>query len=303
MLAGAIGLMAAFSVSPSAAQEPWPFTSFEAHRYDSLINMDRNVGPPCCVPHIVGNPGEVLVHISAAVDVPWSEDLDRVTVRAPDLTLTLPGGEPMTQIGYFERIGLFEVGTKNATVSRPRGWPDDDADLFLEQVWSVPEDATAATLTFGEFFSVEIDIPQETSTPITPGDTATFAITSMTVMDGFDTVDEVLDQSLSGTVHADNGQIIQVNFEITPQMMTGVGRENFWFVTRHFHLVGPDRLRTTPLGQLDDGERLTDDIQHTISGANTVGNTYSYTYYFLGGGQPGTYTLYFLSDPVAQGTL
>ena len=59
---------------PSASaqtEEPWAFASFEAFRYESLINLHSSVGPACCVPNVVSNPGEVLIHISAAIDVPW----------------------------------------------------------------------------------------------------------------------------------------------------------------------------------------------------------------------------------------
>lgn len=286
------------------AQEPWPFVSFEVHRYESLINTDEDVGLPCCFPHVVGNPGEALIHLSAVVDVPWSEELDRVSVSARDLTLTVPGEEePRTQIGSYDAVGLFEAGTSSVSASRPRDWPEEDEHLKMETVWSLPADATTATLTFGEFFTTEVTIPQSPSEPLTPGDTADFAITAITPLDGLETLHTFSGQPLAGTVDPAAGQLLQVDFLVTPLMDTSLGRRpGFVLYTRYMQLVGPNGLPAVPVGQfLGDG--LTTDTSNSISGNAFVGASFDYSFLYLTDGTPGTYTLYFMSDPVAEGTL
>ncbi len=291
------------------AQEPWPFVSLEIMRYDSLINTEEDVGLPCCFPHVVSNPDQVLLHISAEIDVPWSEDMDRVSVSYTDLTLTIDGlEEPITMIGFLERYGVFETGTRSLSASRPRDWPDheaeDDEHVFMEHIWSVPADATTATLTFGELYAVEIDIPQDASQPLMPGDTADFEVTGITPVDGIVTAHSYYRQPVAGTVNPSAGQMVRVDFNITPLMYNSIGSsyEGFSFYTNSIQLVGPNGLPTIPVGQeLGEGV-LTRSTSNSISG-DIVGDPFDKSFYFLTDGTPGTYTLYYFSDAVGEGTL
>ena len=292
-------------VPPAAqAQESGPFVSFQAYRYDSLINTDEDVGLPCCFPHVVGTPGEMLIHLSAVIDVPWSEELDRISVSARDLTLAVPGEEePRTQVGHYDRVGIFEAGTSSVSASRPRDFPESDEHALMETVWSLPEGTTSATLTFGEFFSIDIDIPQEVSEPLTPGGTADFVVTGITPVEDLGSSHTYSGQPLAGHIDLQAGQIVRVDFDVTPRMNTALrGRPGFLLYTRYMQLVGPDGLPTVRVGQyLGDG--MTTDTSNSISGDSFIGATFDYSFYFLTDGTPGTYTLYFFSDPVGEGTL
>ena len=303
-IATAIALGGTLVSVPAQGQEAWPFISFEVFRYDSLVNTDEDMGLPCCLPHVVGNPGQVLIHVSAVIDVPWSEELERVSVSARELTLTLPGEEPATSIGHYDRVGIFEAGTTSISASRPRDWPESDEHLKMETVWSLPTDATTATLTLGEFFAVEIDVPQEVSEPLTPADTADFVITGMSAVEGpLATSSSFSGQVLTGTVETGAGQFVRVDFDVIPQMNTSLSRrDGFLLYTRYMQLVGPTGLPALPVGQyLGDG--ITRDTSNSISGNSFIGSSFDYSFYYLTDGTPGTYTLYFLSDPVGEGTL
>lgn len=304
-LAAAAAAGAACALPPAAlAQDAWSFVSFEAFLYDSLIDTEKDVGVPCCAPHVVAVPGHALLHISAVIDIPWTEELSRVSVSARDLTLTVPGlEEPLHPFGHYEYRGIFEADTYSLSASRPNDWPDADEHLLMEQVFAVPEDATAATLTFGEFHSVEIDIPQEASDPLTPGDTAEVAITAITPVDGIEVDTDNYGQGIHGTVVPGAGQILRVDFTITPLMENWLNnRSGFTFRTGHIQLVGPNGLPARPLGQ-HLNTALTSDTTNSISGDAFLNKPYDKAFFFLTDGAPGTYTLYFLSDPVAEGTL
>lgn len=304
LVAAAICIGASVTPLAAQAQEPWPFISFDAFRYDSLINTDEDSGLPCCLPHVVGNPGEVLIHLSATIDVPWSDELDRVQVWGRDQTLTLPGGEPISPIGHYDRIGVFTTDSTSISASRPRDWPESDAHLRMEAIWSVPADATIATLTLGEFFALEIDIPQDISAPVTPADTADFVITEMSAIEGpLETEDSFSGQKVAGTIAPGPGQFVRVDFDVTPLMNTSLSdREGFLLYTRYMQLVGPTGLPALPVGQYL-GDSLTRDTSNSISGDSFIGSSFDYSFYYLTDGTPGTYTLYFLSDPVGEGTL
>lgn len=304
LIAAAIGVGASVTPLAAQAQDPWPFVSFDAFRYDSLINTDEDSGLPCCLPQVVGNPGEVLIHLSATIDVPWSDDLDRVQVRARDQTLTLPGQEPVPPIGHYDRVGIFETGNTSISASRPRDWPESDSHLRMEAIWSLPADATSATLTLGELFALEIDIPQDVSPPMTPADTADFVITGMSAVDDpLETEDSISGQTLAGTIEPAAGRFVRVDFDVTPLMNTSLSdREGFLLYTRYMQLVGPTGLPARPVGQYL-GDSLTRDTSNSISGNNFIGSSFDYSFYYLTDGTPGTYTLYFLSDPVGEGTL
>jgi hypothetical protein len=299
-----IGLTCGLTPAVAQAQEEWSFVSFEAFRYDTLIDNRKEVGPPCCVPQVVAVPGHALLHLSAVIDVPWSDELTRVSISSRDLTLTVPGvEEPLHPFGHYENRGIFEANTFSLSAYRPNDWPDADQDMLMEQVWAVPEDATTATLTFGEFWSTEIEIPQETSEPLTPADTASFEIEAMTPVDVIEVGTDNYGQDIFGTLAPNAGQIVQVDFTITPLMETTLNNSHgMWLRTRHLQLVGPNGLPTLPLGQILSAS-LTNDTVNSFSGDAFLNKPYDRTFYFLTDGAPGTYTLYFLSDAVAEGTL
>lgn len=285
-----------------SAQEAWPFLSLEVHRYDSLINTNKDVGLACCAPHVIQVPGYVLIHVSAVVDVPWTEELDRVSASSSKLTMTVPGGEPVGPIGSYARRGLFETSPGGANASRPRDWPETDKDvnLPLEHVWLLPADATTATLAVDEYFTATIDIPQETSEPIGPADTASFAILGISRVDRLEMAHSFNQQKVQGTVAPAAGTILQVDFAVTPLMDTNVGGDpNFLLYTRYLQLVGPSGLAQVPLGQfLVDG--LVTDTTNSFSGDGFIGAAFEKSFYYLSDGAPGTYTLYFHNDPVAE---
>ena len=303
LLASAAALACTMAL-PAQAQDSWPFVSLDVLRYDSLINTNEDVGIACCVPHVIQTEGYALIHISAVVDVPWSEDLDRVSAFSSKLTMTVPGGEPVGPIGSYDRRGLFETSSGGVSAQRPRDWPDteEDVNLEMEHVWLLPADATTATLTVDEYFTAEIEIPQTASEPISPADTAEFVITGLTRLDHLEMQHSLNRQSVAGTVTPATGQIVKVDFDMTPLLNTAIGgRPGFLLYTRYMQLVGPSGLPAMPLGQfLGDG--LETDTSNSFTG-DFVGATYDVSFYYLTDGAPGTYTLYFFSDPVAVATL
>ena len=302
----ALVLAAGAALAPAAAfaqDAGWSFVSLQVSRYDSLVNTSEDTGLACCAPHVVApGPDQALVHISAAIDVPWSEELDRVSAFASKITLTVPGGEPASPIGNYERRGLFEIEPGGVNASRPRDWPqtEEDVDLLMEHVWLLPAGATTATLAIDELFTAEIDIPQEAGVPITPSATAGFAVTGHELMDSLAMVHRVNRQDIPGAVTPAAGRILRIDFDITPLMHNNIGgNAGFLLYTHYIQLAGPDGLPQVPLGQLL-GDGLVTDTSNSFSGDGYVGKAYDKSFYWLTDGAPGTYTLYFLTDPVGE---
>lgn len=286
------------------SQEDWTFVSLDVMRYDSLISTDEDAGIACCAPQVItAQPGFALIHVSAVIDIPWSEELDRVSAYASKLTMTVPGGEPVGPIGDYDRRGLFETAGGGVSASRPRDWPESDEHLVMEQVWMLPADATTATLAIDELFTTEIDLPQTVSAPITPGDTADFVITAISRVDSLTFEHSVNRQQVPGTLTPAAGQILQVDFDITPLMHSNIGGNyGFLLYTRFIQLAGPNGLPAAPIGQFLSDSLVTN-TSNSYSGSSYLGNSYDETFFFLTDGTPGTYTLYFFSDPVAEAVL
>ncbi|MEZ5667102.1 MAG: hypothetical protein R3F55_06665 [Alphaproteobacteria bacterium] len=289
----------------AASQEPWPFVSLEVFRYASLVDTNEDVGIACCAPHVIQAPGYALIHVSAVIDVPWSAELDRVSVSASKLTMTVPGGEPLAPIGDYDRRGLFESAGGGISASRPRDWPENEEPEYLEieQVWLLPEDAMTAILILDEFYSVPIEFPAEVSEPISPADTADFAITGFALLDSLSMTHTINRQDVAGTVIPAAGRILRVDFDITPLIDSSVGgNAGYLIYTRYMQLAGPDGLPQVPLGQyLGDG--LITDTSNSYSGNAFIGASFDESFYWLTDGAPGTYTLYYFNDPVGQITV
>ncbi|MGF1627101.1 MAG: hypothetical protein ACFCVH_19645 [Alphaproteobacteria bacterium] len=78
-------------------------------------------------------------------------------------------------------------------------------------------------------------------------------------------------------------------------------RPGFLLWTRDIQLVGPNGLPAIPLGQFL-GEGITTNTTNSITG-DFIDTAFDKTFYYLTDGSPGDYTLYYLSDPVAEGRL
>lgn len=295
----AVAVLACGLATAGQAQEPWPFLSLELSRYDSVVDAREDSGLPCCAPVTISAPGNVLIHLSAVVDVPWSDDLDSVSLGGTDLTLTVGELEPYGPAGGYLYRGVFEAQPRYISARRPRDWPEEDADMLVEAVWAVPADATTATVTFGEHFAIDIEIPQEAVAPLNPSDTAGFAVTAISNVDSIDLSFWGSGPEIAGVMAASSGQIVQLDIEISPQMNTRLdGDSGFVFYPRYLQLVGPNGQPAFGLGR-KSGSSLSNSAA-TLSADSYPAGPLAESLYFLTDGAPGTYTLYFLTDPVGE---
>ncbi|MEZ5667101.1 MAG: hypothetical protein R3F55_06660 [Alphaproteobacteria bacterium] len=290
-------LLAAALAAGAAAQDPWPFLALEVHRYDSLVDTQAEFGLPCCVPAVIAAPGQTLVHVSALVDVPWSESLDSVSLGARDLTLTVPGGEPLSAFGSFAYRAAFEAVPRYVSARRPRDWPEEDADLVVEAVWAVPEGATAATLTFGEFFATEIAIPGAAEVPLAPSALAAFAIEALHRVDAVPVSVYAAGPGVAGSMSATSGALLRLDVAITALAGNRTdGQSGFVVAPRYLQLVDPDGRVAVNLGRARPDSVTASTV--TYSADAFPAGPFAESYYFLASGTPGTYTLHFLTDPV-----
>ncbi|MGF1627103.1 MAG: hypothetical protein ACFCVH_19655 [Alphaproteobacteria bacterium] len=295
----AVAVFACSLAATSQAQEPWPFLSLELSRYDSLVDAREDSGLPCCAPVTISAPGHVLIHLSAVIDVPWSDDLDSVSLGGADLTITVDGADPYGPAGGYLYRGVFEAEPRYVSARRPRNWPDEDADMLIEAVWAVPAGATAATVTFGEHFAIDIDIPQETGAPMSPSDTASFAVTGISDVDSIDLSLYGSGPAVAGSMSGNGGQIVQLDLEISPQMNTRLdGSSGFVYYPRYLLLVGPDGQPAFGLGRKSGGSLSNSAV--TLAADSFPAGPFAESLYFLTDGAPGAYTLYFLTDAVGE---
>ena len=83
------------------------------------------------MPEVLAEDGQVLLRIDIEFDIPWSEELSRVSAYDGDITITLPNGESRRSIGFFYYEGQFRrssVSTPPAA-NRRATWPSGRTHL------------------------------------------------------------------------------------------------------------------------------------------------------------------------------
>jgi hypothetical protein len=296
-----------FAAAPALAQSPLMPVTVSIQRYDQIVNATGDTGLACCAPHILeSGPATDFLHIRMVFDVAFSDTLDRVSVNSSDIVLMLPGAEEgLRAIGHYDHVGIFDEGASGIFARRPRDWPNETAQAFVDSVWMVPDGVTTATLQVGEEgaqIAVPVDLNVAQSQPVSPGQTVQVAVTGFGVEADLTLSERRNNQQLAGRVTPLSGQALRMEVSVTPLMSTSTeaqaGENRHLMYAGYLSLVGPDGL---PMPFL--GTRAGDGLRRTWSVSSSWDNSprpHDMTLYYLGNPGPGTYTVYYLQDAVAQ---
>ena len=302
------GLAALMSTTlPAVAQSALTPVAVSIQRYDEIVNATGDSGLACCAPHVMeSGPAADYYYIRMVFDVAFSETLDRVSINSSDILLMLPGAEEgLRAIGRYDYVGVYDDGSPTIFARRPRDWPAETEQAFVDGVWIVPEGVTTAILRVGEEgarIDVPVDLNVAPGAPVSPGQTVQVAVTGFGVEETLSLTDSRYSQDVAGRVVAAAGQMLRLQVTVTPLMSTAtdaqVGENQHFMYAEYLSLVGPDGL---PLPYL--GYRTGDSLRRSWSISSSWENSpraSDMSLYFLGNPGPGTYTVYYLQDPVAQ---
>lgn len=307
---GALGL-ATLTAIPALAQSPLTLSGMSVYRYETLVDHSGNSGSFCCAPYILGGPDGHFVYIRAIFDVAWSDELERISYSSSDITLMLPGDdEGRRAVGRYDWYGVFTPSAGSISERRPRDFPEETAQAFINGVWYLPRDATAATLIIGEdddILEVPVNLAVEVGPVIAPAQTFSFTPTGLTRATELTAESRMNRTDVPGRMAATTGTMLRIDFDATPAFSTDTdaqaGENQAFLRNTWFSLVGPDGAPLLPVGS-QSGSSATPRVEWTnsISWDNTP-RTVDLSLYFIGSGAPGTYQLYFLEDMVGEITL
>ncbi|NKX43833.1 hypothetical protein [Roseicyclus persicicus] len=300
-------LAALGSALPAAAQSLLTPVSVSVQRYDEIVSPNGNAGLSCCAPLVLeSGPGADFYHVRMVFDAGFSETVDRISISSNDITLWLPGAaEGQRTVGRYDYVGVFEDGSPSIFARRPRDWPAETEQGFLEAVWLVPDGVTAATVHIGPadaLLQVPIDLNVAPTQPVTPGQTLQVAVTGFGAEPALALTTRISGQDLAGRVVPTAGQALRLELTATPLMSTATdaqaGENRAFMQAESFALVGPDGLPLSYLGyETSDGVRTRWSISSSWTDQPRPSEL---TLYYLGAPTAGTWTVYYLQDPVAQ---
>jgi hypothetical protein len=300
-------LSVALASAPALAQSPLTPSTVTIQRYDEITSAEGDSGIYCCAPHVLeSGTGADFYHIRMVFDVAFSETLDRVSVNSSDIELMLPGAaEGLRPIGRYDYLGIFEFGSASIFARRPRDWPNETEQAFIDAVWIIPEGVTTATLTVGEEgqqLQIPLDLNATPGQPISPGQTLQVAVTGFGAEARLAVTDRHNGQDVTGRVVPTAGQALRLDLSVTPLMSTATdaqaGENRFFMYADYFSLVGPDGMPMPFMGyQTGNGLRQRWSISSSWESAPRPSEM---TLFYMGTPVAGTYTVYFLQDAVAQ---
>ncbi len=201
LLAGATGA----SAQDGVTLEPLSVTTAT---YPQLATWHERQGRPCCVPEVLAEDGQVLLRIDIEFDIPWSEELSRVSAYDGDITITLPNGESRRSIGFFYYEGQFRRSSVSFSVSRPSNWQEEDRNGFFNVVFLIPQETATVDLVLGELYSGTIAVPPTFAKPPVAADGAEFQILGAALMDGVTAAESVNGIEISNDITPPEGMSI-----------------------------------------------------------------------------------------------
>ena len=306
--AAGLGLMAAL---PAVAQSPLSLSGMSVYRYETLIDHSGNAGSFCCAPYEMGGPDGQFFYIRAIFDIAWTEELDRISVSSSDILLQLPGeDEGRRAVGRYDWFGIFSPSAGSISERRPRDFPEETSQAFLNAVWYLPRDVTTATLILGEddeILEVPVSLAVEVSPVISPAQTMNVTPTGLTRAEPISGESRMNGTDVPGRMAPAVGQMLRLDFDVSPAFSTDTdaqaGDNGAFIRNSWFSLVGPDGAPLVPLGS-QPGNDAAPRIEWTTSLSwQNDPQTVDVSLYFLGNGAPGTYQIYFLEDFVGEVTL
>jgi len=134
------------SVVTASAQTDLTLNSLKTYSYDSMVSWHARDWRPAAVLEIADVEGMVFLDIRAVFDVPWTDELTRLSVSSGDIVLRLADGTEIESFGSYQYWGMMRLLPQSISLSRPRDFPEEDEDLYWHSLFLIPEGTTTATL-------------------------------------------------------------------------------------------------------------------------------------------------------------
>ena len=248
----ALALAAALPL-PALAQTGLEPLSIETRAYDSVLVWNEREVRPMGLTETARRDGHVFLDVEATFDIPWSDDLSRISIQGRDVRLTLPDGTEIGMVGGYDYLGMMELGTPGLSVSRPSSWPDEDRDGTWSGVFIVPVGTETATLTLpGEpGWSGEIAVPAAVEREDDPAGFASFEVTDVSRARRLVLSDRMGDEEVETVLTPLSGHVlVDLEIEVTPSSGNRVsGEDRFHWSTHTFSLMGGDGVSYWPAGE------------------------------------------------------
>lgn len=303
--------LAALTALPAYAQSPLSLSGMSVYRYETLIDHSGNAGSFCCAPYELGGPDGHFFYIRAIFDVDWSEELDRVSVSSSDVLLRLPEDEEGRRaVGRYDFFGIFNTSAGSLSERRPRDWPDETAQVYMNSVWYLPRDATTATLMIGEdeeLLEIPVNLAVEPSPVIRPSQTMEIALQGLSRVEELTGEARMNGTEVPGRMAPSVGTMLRLSMDVTPAFSTDTdaqtGENRAFLRNSWFALIGPDGAPLLPVGS-QSSSTSAPRVEWSISMSwDDEPRPAEMELHFIGAGTPGTYQVYFLEDHVGDVTL
>lgn len=248
-------LAAAVLASGASAQEGLTLESLKTYAYESMVSWHERDTRAAGVTEVAQVEGMIFLDIRAVFDVPWTEELSRLSVSSRDIKLTLPDGTEIESFGAYDYWGMMEMIPEGISISRPRDFPDEDEDLYWHTLYLVPEGTTTATLTIPSEegqpgWTGEIEVPAVSEEQ----DAAMFAEFTITDVERYRVIaleDGRESRRVTSTITAPEGQVlVDLEVEILAYSANEFEADgDFHWHTYDFRLTGPDGESFWPVGE------------------------------------------------------
>lgn len=298
------------AISGAVAQEadalPITLSSVTIERYAELIEEGDSGGVACCAPLVLSQPGHHFVYVRAIFDVEWSEELDRISVSFSDIGLQLPGdAEPRRMVGRMSRLGEFDLSGTSLNARRPRDWPAETEQGFLNAVFLVPDSITTGTLVFEETtFAQEISLAAEVTELVDPASLVTINLLGLTEVDEVVTQEQSGRQDITGRLSPSLGAMMQLDLSVQPLQPNGLdGDTDFFYTIDAFTLVGPDNAPLRRIGSVPNSSFQENYSYSSRWRDGGLPNAQTLRLYFAGNAAPGVYKVFYHGTPVADITI
>ena len=301
--------MAAATSTPARAEDAPPITplSVDVKRYDSIIDHRKEPGLLCCAPLRLTNPEGDFVHLSIVFDVAWSEEFKQLRVGGRDIGLKLPGvEEPLRPFGSFERKEMLSSSTPSIFERRPGKWPDEDANAHYNAVWLVPRDAKTGTIVIKDTdFAMDVSLEAPTSEPVDPKSLIEATIDALTPLDRVATEYKNGKIVTQGVIEPSTGKIIAVDATIAINGPNATDGKSEFFIqpAMQLALTGPDGAPLPFLGLIANDTYLGSYSYSSRWTGDRPKKPFKMRLLYAGSAAPGTYTLHFMTQPVATASL
>ena len=301
MVLSIMTILVAFSVQTTrAADEPFPELKLEevtVTAYEELFLMEV----PGMI-HSLRLDGKVFLAVHTVILPQWTEEIKRfkLDAKAKDVMLIAPDSTEIPMLGYFDRVGQFEISSLNKSISRRSNWQDKPQQVYYNAVFAIPKDGQKYQLKLGPL-SVDVEKPAEIEQLPEHGSMVNVEILGSRLVDQVKSIHKAGEEKVETTVSNPNGQFLEVQIQVTPLRYNSVPGSFFWHTSWFWVLCDNGCYTQTVAEHFMD--KFSDNVSHNLSHSKEKWGSGKATLYFPVLADTKSFTLIYITSPVAEGTI